>query len=71
MEVALERKDADDWIIYRGEGAANIVLAYSRSSPTFVCSFMLHSFDHFVVPLRFIFYYTIIQLIDHFSKLQK
>ncbi|XP_058224763.1 inositol-pentakisphosphate 2-kinase-like isoform X4 [Rhododendron vialii] len=35
MEVVLELKDADDWI-YRGEGAANLVLAYSGSSPTFV-----------------------------------
>ncbi|KAE9444708.1 hypothetical protein C3L33_23394, partial [Rhododendron williamsianum] len=43
----LELKDADDWI-YRGEGAANLVLAYSGSSPTFVCSFMLHSYDDFV-----------------------
>ncbi|KAL6981878.1 Inositol-pentakisphosphate 2-kinase [Sarracenia purpurea var. burkii] len=34
MEV-LEQKDADDWI-YRGEGAANIVLSYNGSSPTFV-----------------------------------
>ncbi|KAI8545211.1 hypothetical protein RHMOL_Rhmol07G0023800 [Rhododendron molle] len=35
MEVVLELKDADYWI-YRGEGAANLVLAYSGSSPTFV-----------------------------------
>ncbi|KAG5538486.1 hypothetical protein RHGRI_019160 [Rhododendron griersonianum] len=35
MELVLELKDADDWI-YRGEGAANLVLAYSGSSPTFV-----------------------------------
>ncbi|KAG5514922.1 hypothetical protein RHGRI_036087 [Rhododendron griersonianum] len=35
MEVVLERKDADDWI-YRGEGATNLVLDYSGSSPTFV-----------------------------------
>ncbi|KAG5538485.1 hypothetical protein RHGRI_019159 [Rhododendron griersonianum] len=35
MEVVLEQKDGDDWI-YRGEGAANLVLAYSGSSPTFV-----------------------------------
>ncbi|KAG5538483.1 hypothetical protein RHGRI_019157 [Rhododendron griersonianum] len=35
MEVVLELKDADDWI-YRGEGDANLVLAYSGSSPTFV-----------------------------------
>ncbi|XP_057974166.1 inositol-pentakisphosphate 2-kinase-like isoform X2 [Malania oleifera] len=34
-EVILERKDADDWI-YRGEGAANIVLAYTGSNPAFV-----------------------------------
>ncbi|KAA8537591.1 hypothetical protein F0562_027199 [Nyssa sinensis] len=35
MEVILDRKDSGDWI-YRGEGAANIVLAYTGSSPTFV-----------------------------------
>ena len=37
MEVKLEKKDAADWS-YRGEGAANIVLAYTGSSPSFVCS---------------------------------
>ncbi|XP_059634622.1 inositol-pentakisphosphate 2-kinase-like [Cornus florida] len=35
MEVILEQKDAGDWT-YRGEGAANLVLAYTGSSPTFV-----------------------------------
>ncbi|CAN1835536.1 Inositol-pentakisphosphate 2-kinase [Linum perenne] len=35
MDLKLEKKDADDWI-YRGEGAANLVLAYSGSSPAFV-----------------------------------
>ncbi|KAG6776502.1 hypothetical protein POTOM_020013 [Populus tomentosa] len=35
MEVKLERKDAADWS-YRGEGAANIVLAYAGSSPAFI-----------------------------------
>ncbi|OVA08748.1 Inositol-pentakisphosphate 2-kinase [Macleaya cordata] len=36
MEVmVLEEKDAVDWI-YRGEGAANIVLGYTGSSPAFV-----------------------------------
>ncbi|XP_050366522.1 inositol-pentakisphosphate 2-kinase-like [Argentina anserina] len=35
MEVILEKKDADDWV-YRGEGAANLVLAYSGSSPDFI-----------------------------------
>ncbi|KAL9394991.1 hypothetical protein Peur_014276 [Populus x canadensis] len=35
MEVKLERKDAADWS-YRGEGAANIVLAYTGSSPAFI-----------------------------------
>ncbi|CAN1127029.1 Inositol-pentakisphosphate 2-kinase [Linum perenne] len=34
MDLKLEKKDADDWI-YRGEGAANLVLAYSGSSPAF------------------------------------
>lgn len=35
MEVVLEAKDAGDWI-YRGEGAANLVLAYTGSSPRYV-----------------------------------
>ncbi|KAH7862943.1 hypothetical protein Vadar_011357 [Vaccinium darrowii] len=35
MELVLEQKHADDWI-YRGEGAANLILAYNGSSPTFV-----------------------------------
>ncbi|XP_022769023.1 inositol-pentakisphosphate 2-kinase-like [Durio zibethinus] len=34
-KVILERKDAVDWV-YRGEGAANLVLAYTGSSPTFI-----------------------------------
>lgn len=34
-EVILEEKDAADWV-YRGEGAANLVLAYTGSSPSFV-----------------------------------
>ncbi|CAN1323355.1 Inositol-pentakisphosphate 2-kinase [Linum perenne] len=34
MESKLDEKDAEDWI-YRGEGAANLVLAYSGSSPAF------------------------------------
>ena len=36
MEVlVLEEKDAGDWA-YRGEGACNLVLAYTGSSPSFV-----------------------------------
>ncbi|THG22627.1 hypothetical protein TEA_015936 [Camellia sinensis var. sinensis] len=35
MAVVLEKKDAGDWV-YRGEGAANIVLSYNGSSPAFV-----------------------------------
>ncbi|CAN0872475.1 Inositol-pentakisphosphate 2-kinase [Linum grandiflorum] len=34
MESKLGEKDAEDWV-YRGEGAANIVLSYSGSSPAF------------------------------------
>ncbi|XP_056693308.1 inositol-pentakisphosphate 2-kinase isoform X2 [Spinacia oleracea] len=34
MEIILEEKDAGDWS-YRGEGAVNLVLAYTGSSPTF------------------------------------
>ncbi|KAL5557996.1 hypothetical protein UlMin_034207 [Ulmus minor] len=35
MEFTFEEKDAADWI-YRGEGAANLVLAYAGSSPAFI-----------------------------------
>lgn len=35
MEVVLEQNDAADWV-YRGEGAANLVLAYTGFSPAFV-----------------------------------
>ncbi|WOH00724.1 hypothetical protein DCAR_0520098 [Daucus carota subsp. sativus] len=35
MEIMLEAKDAGDWA-YRGEGAANLVLAYTGSFPPFV-----------------------------------
>ncbi|KDP38543.1 hypothetical protein JCGZ_04468 [Jatropha curcas] len=35
METKLEQKDAGEWV-YRGEGAANLVLAYTGSSPLFV-----------------------------------
>ncbi|EOA39368.1 hypothetical protein CARUB_v10012434mg [Capsella rubella] len=34
-EIVLEPKDAVDWS-YRGEGAVNLVLAYTGSSPTFL-----------------------------------
>ncbi|KAK7283373.1 hypothetical protein RIF29_12841 [Crotalaria pallida] len=35
MEVVLKEKDAADWV-YRGEGAANLVLSYIGSSPLFI-----------------------------------
>lgn len=35
MELILEAKDASDWI-YRGEGAANLILSYTGSSHPFV-----------------------------------
>ncbi|KAK8580884.1 hypothetical protein V6N12_071134 [Hibiscus sabdariffa] len=34
-EVILEQKDASDWI-YKGEGAANLILGYTGSSPAFI-----------------------------------
>lgn len=40
MEVTLREKEADDWV-YRGEGAANLVLAYIGSCPAFVRSSIL------------------------------
>lgn len=42
MEIVLEPKDAFDWS-YRGEGAVNLVLAYTASSPTFVSLFHFSS----------------------------
>ncbi|KAL1216267.1 Inositol-pentakisphosphate 2-kinase [Cardamine amara subsp. amara] len=39
MEIVLEPKDAVDWS-YRGEGAVNLVLAYTGSSPTFLGKMM-------------------------------
>ncbi|XP_027908598.1 inositol-pentakisphosphate 2-kinase-like isoform X2 [Vigna unguiculata] len=35
MEVILQEEDAGKWV-YRGEGAANLVLAYTGSFPTFI-----------------------------------
>ncbi|XP_061350834.1 inositol-pentakisphosphate 2-kinase-like [Gastrolobium bilobum] len=35
MEVILREKNAAEWV-YRGEGAANLVLAYTGSSPAFI-----------------------------------
>ncbi|XP_044510885.1 inositol-pentakisphosphate 2-kinase-like isoform X2 [Mangifera indica] len=35
MEVKLDLKDAADWV-YRGEGAVNLVLAYTGTSPAFI-----------------------------------
>ncbi|XP_031268995.1 inositol-pentakisphosphate 2-kinase-like isoform X2 [Pistacia vera] len=35
MEVIFDQKDAADWV-YRGEGAVNLVLAYTGSSPAFI-----------------------------------
>lgn len=48
-KVVLDATHAGDWT-YRGEGAANLVLAYSGSSPRFVCflfTFCLY-FLHFI-----------------------
>ncbi|KAI8536925.1 hypothetical protein RHMOL_Rhmol10G0294600 [Rhododendron molle] len=53
IEVVLELKDAVDWI-YKGEGAANLFLAYSGSSSTFVWSFMLHHNGHLCFTLMMI-----------------
>ena len=48
MEVILEAKDAFDWV-YRGEGAANLVLAYTGSSPSFVRSSFFLIFVFFLI----------------------
>ncbi|TXG65815.1 hypothetical protein EZV62_007090 [Acer yangbiense] len=42
QEVVLEQRDAADWV-YRGEGAANPVLVYTRSSRAFVNSLIQNS----------------------------
>lgn len=53
MEIILEEKDAGDWS-YRGEGAVNLVLAYTGSSPTFVWYFYpLLIFALFIVACYF------------------
>jgi hypothetical protein len=38
MELTLTEEDAAHWV-YRGEGAANLVLSYTGSSPSYVSSF--------------------------------
>lgn len=45
MDRVLEEKDAADWV-YRGEGAANIVVAYTGSSPAFVSNPSLQNQNH-------------------------
>jgi inositol-pentakisphosphate 2-kinase len=40
MEVVLQAGDADDWV-YKGEGAANLILSYTGSSPSMVRSALL------------------------------
>jgi len=37
MELTLTEEDAAHWV-YRGEGAANLVLSYTGSSPSYVSS---------------------------------
>ena len=39
MELTLRGEDAAHWV-YRGEGAVNLVLAYTGSSPSFVSSYL-------------------------------
>jgi inositol-pentakisphosphate 2-kinase len=43
MELTLTEEDAANWV-YRGEGAANIVLSYTGSSPSYVSSFFFFFF---------------------------
>jgi hypothetical protein len=37
MEGVLQAGDAKDWV-YKGEGAANLILSYTGSSPSMVCA---------------------------------
>lgn len=54
MEVILREKEADDWI-YRGEGAANLVLAYNGSSSSFASSSFSSSVISFSLINRIVF----------------
>lgn len=38
MDVVLRDKDDASHWVYRGEGALNLVLSYTGSSPAFVCN---------------------------------
>lgn len=60
MEVVLEAKDAGDWT-YRGEGAANLVLAYTGSSPSFVCLFSSSYTFRIFTSLYYLFYLFVLR----------
>lgn len=45
MELTLTKEDAAHWV-YRGEGAVNLVLAYSGSSPSYVSFFFFLTCNH-------------------------
>lgn len=62
METVLKEKDAADWV-YRGEGAANLVLAYTGSSQTFVRSIYLYPFSLIVekdIKILFFFWMNLV-----------
>ncbi|XVF73787.1 hypothetical protein PTKIN_Ptkin13bG0010100 [Pterospermum kingtungense] len=67
-KVILEQKDAVDWV-FRGEGAANLVLAYSGSSPLFVS---YSTFLFFRIWLYYLFIYLFIsEFYCYFNKMGK
>lgn len=58
MDFVLDQNDAADWI-YRGEGAANLVLAYAGSSPAFVRSPNFNSIPFIFIKIEICFLVTI------------
>lgn len=46
MEGVLQAGDAKDWV-YKGEGAANLILSYTGSSPAMVCTDLVPSVSSF------------------------
>jgi hypothetical protein len=46
VEGVLQARDAEDWV-YKGEGAANLILSYTGSSPSMVCTDLVPSMSSF------------------------
>lgn len=63
--VILDKQDAVDWV-YRGEGAANLVLAYTGSSSSFVSNFEFYSKKLIIGNVSVMFAYFILFLVWDF-----